>query len=440
MNASAIATVRWCIETGDRIGMVRDVVSVLADHRANVEAMEVVAEVVYVRFTVPEADLGLLRTGLARVPGVRGITAVDRLPFEADEDRLVRRMLQQESGETGLSFASFVYVSQAMRDVVRLASAAARTDLPVLITGESGTGKELLARAVHAASDRRDRRFVPVNCAAIPEHLLESELFGYADGAFTGAVRGGRPGLFEAADGGTLFLDEVAEMNPQVQAKLLRALADGEVRRVGAVHEKRVNVRVVAATNRDLSVCMREGRFRPDLYYRLQGMPLHLPPLRARREDIVPIAESTLARLSRRLGRPFQLSDDAAAALVAYDYPGNIRELNMLLERACLLAEDGVVRPEHLLLPGAAGVTGTAGVAGAAGAAGQTGAMRPSEPAEAGLGHAKAGRLRDLVRAYEYRVIEQAVRECGSLRAAAKRLGVTHTTLSNKLKRRDRDA
>lgn len=406
--SSAEITLRWCIETDDRIGMVRDVVSQVAQCQGNVEAMEVVAQILYMRFRVAPSVLNRLRAGVGNIQGVRVIDAIDRLPFEADEERLVRRVMQHDVGPTALSFSDLIYVSAAMQQVVQLAQSAAKGDMPVFISGESGTGKELLARAVHHASQRRDRRFVPLNCAAIPDALLESELFGYVDGAFTGARRGGHPGLFEVADGGTLFLDEIGELSPTVQAKLLRVLADGEVRRVGATEAIYVDVRIVAATNRNLPEQVQNGHFRVDLFYRLHVMPLHIPPLRERKDDVVLLAKQFLERMGRKLEREYLLTDGAQAALLDYDYPGNVRELQNIMERACYVLDGTCVQPEHLLLPH----------------------TRVGVP----LAIVNGKDLRTMVRSFERGVISQTLEHTGSLRAAAKQLGVTHTTLSNKLK------
>ncbi len=231
--------------------------------------------------------------------------------------------------------------SAAMRsllDTVRRLSDAAAS---VLIEGESGVGKELLARALHEWGRREGRRFVVGNCAAIPEALAEAELFGHVVGAFTGAIRE-RRGMFEAADGGTFFLDELGEMSPSVQAKILRVLEDGEFRRLGENDARRVNVRIVAATNRDLEREVREGRFREDLYYRLAVVRLSVPPLRERVEEIPELARHFLGRAAARAGlREPALADEAVAALCAYRWPGNARELRNEMERAVALAGPG---------------------------------------------------------------------------------------------------
>ncbi len=393
--------------------MVRDVVGTIATASANVEAMEVVAGVLYIRFRVASDSLRRLRSEVMRIPGVKRIDDIEKLPFEEDEARLVRRVMNHTDAVADISFGDLVFASDEMRRVVQMAKSVAQADIPVLICGESGTGKELLARALHSASQRRERRFVPVNCAALPDALMESEMFGYVEGAFTGSAKGGRPGLFEVADGGTLFLDEVGELNPVLQAKLLRALADGEIRRVGAPSTVHVDVRVIAATNRDLREMVHTGQFRKDLFYRLNVMPLFVPPLRERKADILPLAEHFLRKMESKLGRAYRLTASAQKRLLTYHFSGNVRELQNIVERACYLAQGSTIDEHHLWLE-----------------------APESPPTGVELGE---GTLKEHVRRFELQLIEQAIQECGSLRAAARRLGVTHTTLSNKLRARGID-
>jgi DNA-binding NtrC family response regulator/tetratricopeptide (TPR) repeat protein len=227
----------------------------------------------------------------------------------------------------------------------------AQTRLPVLVIGESGVGKELVAQAVHEMSDRRHRRFVPVNCGTLPAGMQESELFGHVRGAFTGADRD-RLGLFEAADGGTIFLDEVGEMTHRAQVKLLRVLESGEIRRLGEAFFRRVDVRVVSATNADLAAALRQKKFREDLYYRLNGVMIEIPPLRDRLGDVPLIAQFLVERFSREMGKAVKVSPLVNAALRSYRWPGNVRELRHQIERAmALVADGGVVLPDHLSLP-----------------------------------------------------------------------------------------
>ena len=227
--------------------------------------------------------------------------------------------------------------SRAMLEVLRLVERVGPTDKAVLIQGESGTGKELVARAIHQASERCDKPLVTINCAALPEQLVESELFGHEKGSFTGATDT-KNGLFEVADGGTLFIDEIGELPTSLQPKLLRVLEDGSFRRVGSHQERRVDVRILAATNRDLGEEVVEGRFREDLYYRINVMRLDMPPLRERGDDVNELAGLFMAKLSQQLGMPaIDLTEATRAAFRAYDWPGNVRELRNMIERSLIL-------------------------------------------------------------------------------------------------------
>ena len=258
------------------------------------------------------------------------------------ENANLKAQLRERYGLPGL-----IAQSPAMQAVLDLVERVAPTDATVLIQGESGTGKEVIAKAVHHASPRAARPFVAVNCGAVPETLLESELFGYVRGAFTGAA-GGKLGLFEEAGGGTLFLDEIAEMPATLQVKLLRALQSGEVRRLGATQAATIDVRVLAATNGDLATRISQGSFRVDLFYRLNVIQVTLPPLRDRREDIPALAEHFLARAAAKLGRTLRLSPAALERVLRYPWPGNVRELENAIERAAILSRSETVEPDDL--------------------------------------------------------------------------------------------
>ncbi|KEQ16028.1 hypothetical protein GZ77_06060 [Endozoicomonas montiporae] len=275
--------------------------------------------------------------------------AADYLVSPVDPEVLASKINQLRSiaGADG-----FIAHSPSTHHTAQLARRAAVTNAAILVGGESGTGKEVLARFVHGSSHRTAGPFVAVNCAAIPESMLESILFGHEKGAFTGAVSR-HAGKFEQASGGTLFLDEVAEMPLEQQAKLLRVLQEKEVERLGGTEPVKVDIRVISATNRDLAECVKEGRFREDLYYRLNVFPLHLQPLRERVEDILPLAQFFLHRSSGQTGQPApELSPEAVSALQTYHWPGNIRELENVIQRACVLKRSWVVLPEDLMLPG----------------------------------------------------------------------------------------
>ncbi len=246
------------------------------------------------------------------------------------------------------SMPTIITQNPAFQSILTMAAKAARTDTTILITGETGTGKELLAQEIHRLSRRASRPFVVVNCAALSETLLESELFGHARGAFTGADQA-KPGFFEIANGGTIFLDEIGDVSPTFQLKLLRVLQQGEYNRVGDTRVYHTDVRVLAATNQNLSDAVRAGRFRADLYYRLNVVHLHLPPLRERKDDIPALVHFFLQKCSQRLNRPApRLSPEALQLLERHDWPGNVRELQNAIERAVIMCDDGEVCPEHL--------------------------------------------------------------------------------------------
>jgi two-component system response regulator HydG len=245
-------------------------------------------------------------------------------------------------------FDNIVGRSQTMREVLSRVVRVSPTDAIVLITGESGTGKELIARAVHANSRRADKPFVTVNCAAISETLLESELFGHARGSFTGAISA-RKGLFEEADGGTFFFDEIAETTLSFQAKLLRAIQEGEVRRVGENRPIHIDIRVIAATNVDLQTAVTERRFRQDLYYRLNVARFTLPPLRERREDIPLLVQFFLDKSNRKMGTQARMGEGVIEKVIQHDYPGNIRELENLVEQAVAFSGGGVITQDDIL-------------------------------------------------------------------------------------------
>ena len=300
----------------------------------------------------------------------------------------------------------FVAADPAMQAVVEQLRRVAPTDATVLLVGESGTGKEVAARAVHRWSKRAERPVVAVNCAAVSETLLESEMFGHEKGAYTGASERKR-GRIELADGGTLFLDEIAEMRPELQAKLLRVIQDGRFERVGGTRTIEADVRWIAATNRDLSVEIADGRFREDLYHRLSVFPVRLPPLRERPGDLEPLTEHLLGRIGRQLGRPdLRLAGDALQRLREHRWPGNVRELANALERAAILTDGAVIEPGALLLgnPSAA----------------------PAEPA-AVVGPTLADAEREAIR----RALEA---EGGNRKRAAARLGIGLRTLYDKIK------
>jgi two-component system NtrC family response regulator len=320
------------------------------------------------------------------------------------ESRL-QSMVEELESKTGR--ASVVGQSPEWIDTLRKATQVAETETTVLLTGESGTGKEVVARFIHRASARKGGPFVALNCAALPEQLLESELFGYERGAFTGAQQS-KPGQIELAAGGVLFLDEVSEMSPSAQAKFLRVLQEREFSRLGGTRLQKANVRIIAASNRDLRKAVERGDFREDLFYRLQVFDIRLVPLRERKSDILPLSEAFLQEIAKSFGRPpAGLTGDARKALLQHEWPGNVRELRNALERAAILCEGGLISGQHLSLHAS---------------------RRPAQAATTDLN------------VVERQTIETVMRECrGNKSKAAKRLGLSRTQLYGRLRKYDLD-
>ena len=298
---------------------------------------------------------------------------------------------------------------RSLVEVFDLIEQAAPTDATVLLRGESGTGKELVARALHDASHRKDKVFVSVNCAALPEQLVASELFGHVRGAYTGAEQA-RKGRFELADGGTLFLDEIGEVSPTIQVKLLRVLQEGELDRLGDEKTRRVNVRVIAATNANLETAIGEGDFREDLYYRLNVFPIYLPPLRERKTDVTLLVDHFIEKYAKNHGRNVtRISTPAIELLTSYHWPGNVRELENCIARAVLLAQDGVVRAHHL---------------------------PPTLQTGGSSGTTQSGSLEEMMATYEREILVEAMKNAGGNQAgAARALSTTPRILSYRLKK-----
>ncbi len=319
------------------------------------------------------------------------------------EKRLLKVRIQalEEELDVMQKSKTIIAESNSMKDILREAMKIAQTDAPVLITGESGTGKEVIARFIHVSSKRLGR-FIPISCAAIPENLLESELFGYEKGAFSGADKS-KPGKIELAEGGTLFLDEIGEMKPELQAKLLRVLQSYEIERLGSTKSQKVNVRIIAATNRDVEELVEDGKFRQDLYYRLNVVRLHIPPLRERRSDIVPLCNYFLKFYTQKYVKRIRgFTKDALACMLSYKWPGNVRELSNVIERAVLLASKNLI------------------------AAGELAVCNVSEKKQG-----DSLRLEDVERAHIKHVLEITH---NNIKEAARLLGIHRNTLSKKLR------
>ncbi|UPT59960.1 PAS domain S-box protein [Geobacillus thermoleovorans] len=343
---------------------------------------------------------------------IHDVSEIQRLTAELNRARQIIRTL-----EAKYSFADIVGESEEMKVAIEQAKLAAKTPATILLRGESGTGKELFAHAIHNASDRKYNKFIRVNCAAIPETLLESELFGYEEGAFSGARRGGKRGLFEEANNGSIFLDEIGELSASTQAKLLRVLQEREIVRVGGTKPIPINVRVIAATNVNLEKAIAEGAFREDLYYRLNRMPIYIPPLRARKEDIPALCRRLIQKLNQDYGRNVEgVTDEAMAKLLAYDWPGNVRELENVLGRAMIFMKFHEVMIDATHLPPLASPS--------------------SVPAHRVETEEEIRPLEEMVSRYEASLIEQALRRHrGNKTAAARALGISVRNLYYKLEK-----
>jgi DNA-binding NtrC family response regulator len=352
------------------------------------------------------------RSALSEALSLRGADRVRTLPGKP-----AREVAGDEEGK-------LVVLDPAMKEVLATAKKVARTDLTVLVTGETGVGKEVVALAIHRQSARSAGSLLRINCASIPETLLESELFGHEKGAFTGATRR-KVGLFEAAKGGTLLLDEIGELSPAIQAKLLRVMEDHSLVRLGGTRETKVDVRVVAATNRDLDRAVATGAFRRDLFYRLNGFTIHVPPLRERRREIVPMAEHFVRVFAKKLGRPVpRVSEEARVLLKNYGWPGNVRELKNVIERTVILGEGKALRPEHLPERIASPSPLQIPL--------HERSLRPSVTASGNAPANVKARLEEL----ERRAIEDALAKCGGNRTrAAQKLGISRRSLLYKMKK-----
>lgn len=374
------------------------------------------------RIVIPVAACGVESDSAAAVKAIKS-GAKEYVPLPPDED-LIAAVLEAITEES----SSVIHGGGAMTQVLGTAEQIAQSDASVLITGESGTGKEVIARFIHEKSKRSKKAFISVNCAAIPENLLESELFGHEKGAFTGAA-GRRIGKFEESSGGTLLLDEISEMDIKLQAKLLRAIQEKEIERIGSNKPVKVDLRILATSNRNLPDYVKEGHFREDLYFRLNVINVAIPSLRDRKEDIAPIAEFFIEKYSKANSMPPRpLADDALQKMMGYHWPGNVRELENTMHRAVLMAQGNVIDANAVTLQEAP-ETGSAG----------------AEPSPVMAGQASAGSGSELVgqtvAEVEKKLIVETLDHClGNRTQAANILGISIRTLRNKLKQYGDDA
>jgi len=347
------------------------------------------------------------------IANVRDLTALNSLRRQLAEAEEREKRYSQALAELQfqLSGKDLIVASEAMRKTVSIALRAASSDCPVLITGETGTGKELLAALIHRHSERRTKPFIVVNCGALPASLAESELFGYTGGAFTGARSSGKPGLFELANEGTIFLDEIGDLDPSIQVKVLRVIQEGEFYRLGSREPTKVNVRVIAATNKDLQNMVQRGAFREDLYYRLNVVSIVVPPLRSRREDIPALTDYFLKKFNEKYNCQKEISPRALAYFFSYNWPGNVRELQNVVERLVLLTEGQRIEGEMVER------------------------ILFDIQQESKNGKEERLALKGIIEDVEKKTIIQAYKELGSTRKVAKALGIHQSTVVRKLKK-----
>ena len=335
----------------------------------------------------------------------------------AKDVREIKKLAKSFTGSDGIFFSDIIGRNPIITEAILLAQKIAGTDSIIFIRGDSGTGKELFARAIHAHSGR-EGSFVPINCAALPEPLLESELFGYASGAFTGGRKEGKPGLFEIAKKGTVFLDEIAEMPMPCQAKILRVIQEKCIRRIGGSSEIPIDARIVTATNRNLELRVAQKKFRQDLYYRINVLPIHIPPLRERIDDIPLLVEHFLFQLSSKLEKPIQVVlPDGMEKLLRHDWPGNVRELKNVVERAAILCDGQQIDINSIVFNHEVGQT-----------------VRPDK-CHSVWKRSEGLSLKENLAEYEIRLINDALSVSKSIREAARNLKISHTALLNKLKK-----
>ncbi|MEN3044259.1 MAG: sigma-54 dependent transcriptional regulator [Candidatus Hydrothermales bacterium] len=309
-----------------------------------ISGLELLEEVKKINFTLPVIMITAYASIESAISAFRkGVSDYLIKPFSEEEliYRVEKHLPELEEYE------EFIAVDEKMLEVKKIALKSAKSDLPIFIYGETGVGKEVLAKFIHKNSKRKERSFIAVNCAALPSELLESELFGYKKGAFTGAFKD-KKGLLEVADGGTIFLDEISEMPSNLQTKLLRVIENKEIIPLGSVETKKIDIRIISATNRDPKETLKEGRLREDLYYRISAFPIYIPPLRERKKDIPALIEYFIKRISKKLKKDFTVQEEVVEILLDYNWKGNIRELENVIERACAICEGTVIKKEHL--------------------------------------------------------------------------------------------
>lgn len=404
------------IITKDRMGIALEVLEKIYKANIDLNSVEVFPKRVCVKMQqIDEVRKEMLKKDISNIDDVININEIELLNYEKKEKKLldVINSIVVSTSEEG-AFRDIIGSSPSIEKVKKIAATVSKSNSTILITGESGTGKEIFARAIQNLSSRKDKSFVTINCAAMPDNLIESELFGYEKGSFTGAITSGKEGLFKEADGGTLFFDEIGELSMHLQAKLLRVLQEGVIRRIGSNKEEKVDVRIIAATNRNLEEMVKEKKFREDLYYRLNVIPIYIPPLGERLEDIPLLVTYFIEKLDRKLNKNISTASmEFIGKLMNYEWPGNVRELQNVIERAMNLCEDNILTQDYLFFD----------------------FNREYKSENSNLIINNDLKLKDLVELCEKEAIARVIEKSKSIRKSAKTLGISHTALINKIKK-----
>jgi transcriptional regulator of aroF, aroG, tyrA and aromatic amino acid transport len=400
--------IRLEINTKDKIGIAFKILEKIYEANINLHSVEVFSEKVCVKMQhMEEIQKKILENEILTIKDVIEIKEIELLNYEKKEKKLLAVINSIDES----AFKEIVGNTVSIEKVKKVISTVSKSNSTILIRGESGTGKELFARAIRSLSDRSGKSFITINCAALPDSLIESELFGYEKGSFTGAINSGKEGLFMEANRGTLFLDEIGELSMAIQAKLLRVLQEGVIRKIGSSKEEKVDVRIIAATNKNLEEMVQEKRFREDLYYRLNVIPIYIPPLRERKEDIPLLTKFFIDKLNRRLNKNISgVSLDFINILMKHSWPGNVRELQNVIERAMNLCEDNFLTLEYLVMDSHQNSC----------------FIKSHNSIENNLS------LKEIVEVSEKEAIIKALEKHKSFRKAAKSLGISHTALINK--------
>lgn len=410
-----IYMIRFEIVTRDRLGITVEILEKIYNRKINLISMEVFFQKVCVKVdNRGEAVKKELMKEICNIKDVISVKEMELLYYEQKEKKLEAIIESIEDRE----FKNIIGASKAIEMVKDMTVTIAKSNSTVLLRGESGTGKEVFAKAIHDVSPRSNKNFIAINCASLPETLLESELFGYEQGSFTGAMIGGKEGIIKEANGGTLFLDEIGEMPMFIQAKLLRVIQEGKIRKIGSNKEEAIDVRIIAATNKDLEDMISDKTFREDLYYRLNVIPMYIPPLRDRLEDIPLFVQFFIDKLNYKLNKNIEGAEiEFISELMKYSWPGNVRELQNVMERAMNLCKGDVLTVQDIFIN----------------PRNSTYSITHKDTIKDGSQEYLQLPLKDIMEKCEKEIIEKAIKNYKTYRKAASALKVSHTTIMNKI-------